>query len=75
MRKSRVFNDSLISIFITNTLGRFGLGIDMPGAAILTTFGFSSLAFWTDAMGLVIFSSVFIVLAYVAMHVLLVERR
>lgn len=60
---------------MTNTPSRFELNIEVPGATILTTFGFSSLAFWKDTMGLVIFSSVFIVLAYVAMHVLLVEKR
>lgn len=60
---------------MTNTGDRFELNIQVPGATILTTFGFSSRAFWTDTMGLVIFSSVFIVLAYVAMHILLVEKR
>jgi len=71
------FEALIVNEVITLTLRekKFGLAIEVPGAAILSTFGFSSRAFWTDTMGLVIFSSVFIVLAYVAMHVLLVERR
>ncbi|KAF8439184.1 transporter, ABC superfamily [Terfezia claveryi] len=54
---------------------KFGLDIDVPGSTILSTFGFNTLAFWNDVVGLAIFSGVFIVLAYAAMHVLLVERR
>lgn len=54
---------------------KFSLDIEVPGSTILSTFGFDSLAFWNDVVGLAIFSGVFIVLAYAAMHVLLVERR
>ncbi|KAF8475713.1 ATP-binding cassette sub-family G member 2 [Kalaharituber pfeilii] len=61
--------------YLTLREHKLGLEIEVPGATILSTFGFSSLAFWKDAAGLAIFSGVFIVLAYAAMHVLLVERR
>ncbi|KAJ9656445.1 FAD-dependent urate hydroxylase [Coniosporium apollinis] len=54
---------------------KYGLDIEVPGSAILSSFGFNVMALWRDAVGLAIFAGVFIVLAYVAMHVLLVERR
>ena len=54
---------------------RFGLDIEVPGATILSTFGFDSLAFWSDVTGLAVFAASFVVLAYLAMHVLLVEKR
>ncbi|KAI0473454.1 hypothetical protein GGR56DRAFT_647473 [Xylariaceae sp. FL0804] len=54
---------------------KYGLDITIPGAAILSTFGFDNGAKWMDVMNLGIFAAVFIVLAYVAMHVLLIERR
>ncbi|EAQ93123.1 hypothetical protein CHGG_01358 [Chaetomium globosum CBS 148.51] len=54
---------------------KIGIDITVPGAAILSSFGFDNQAMWPDIIGLGIFGAVFIVLAYAAMHVLLVERR
>ncbi|KAI9680374.1 MAG: ATP-binding cassette sub- G member 2 [Trizodia sp. TS-e1964] len=54
---------------------KYGLDIEVPGAAILSSFGFNSQAYWGDIAGLAIFSGAFVVLAYSAMHILLVERR
>ena len=54
---------------------RYGLDIEVPGASILSAFGFNNLALWNDVIGLAVFASVFIILAYVAMHFLLVEKR
>jgi ATP-binding cassette subfamily G (WHITE) protein 2 len=54
---------------------KINLDIVVPGAVILDTFGFDTQALWSDIIRLGIFSGVFIVLAYVAMHILLVERR
>jgi hypothetical protein len=68
---------------------KYGLQIEVPGAAILRIFGFDALAFWKDLGGLtIIFGTnplcfallliilgVFIIFAYAAMHILLVERR
>lgn len=54
---------------------RYGLDIRVPGAAILSSFGFNNSALWTDIRNLGIFAAVFILLAYAAMHVLLIERR
>ncbi|KAG4430218.1 hypothetical protein IFR05_014304 [Cadophora sp. M221] len=54
---------------------KLGLTIDVPGATILSSFGFNTQALWPDVTKLAIFAGAFIILAYVAMHVLLVERR
>lgn len=54
---------------------KYGLDIEVPGATILSTFGFDAFAYFSDAWGLVAFTGVFLLLSYVAMHVLLVERR
>ncbi|PHH59424.1 hypothetical protein CDD81_3210 [Ophiocordyceps australis] len=54
---------------------KYGLDITVPGAAILSSFGFDNGALWTDIRNLGIFAAVFIILAYSAMHLLLVEKR
>lgn len=54
---------------------KYGLQIDVPGASILSAFGFDVLALWNDVIGLGVFSAVWIVVAYGAMHLLLVEKR
>lgn len=54
---------------------KYGLDIEVPGASILSAFGFDVGALWTDVIGLAIFSGAFIVIAYIAMHFLLVEKR
>ncbi|MCJ1380399.1 hypothetical protein MMC17_003502 [Xylographa soralifera] len=54
---------------------RYGLDIEVPGASILSAFGFQVLALWNDVIGLAVMSAVLIVVAYGAMHVLLVEKR
>ncbi|CAM1510107.1 Fc.00g004420.m01.CDS01 [Cosmosporella sp. VM-42] len=54
---------------------KYGLDITVPGAAILSSFGFNNDALWPDIRNLGIFAAVFIVLSYAAMHFLLIERR
>jgi hypothetical protein len=54
---------------------KYGLDIEVPGSAILSSFGFNVLALWKDCVGLAVFGGVFVILAYLAMHILLVERR
>ncbi|KAL1975489.1 hypothetical protein VTN31DRAFT_3881 [Thermomyces dupontii] len=54
---------------------KYGLDIEVPGASILSAFGFDTLAMWKDIVGLAVISGAFIVIAYIAMHFLLVERR
>lgn len=54
---------------------RYGLDIEVPGASILSAFGFDVLALWNDVIGLAVISAASLVLAYGAMHLLLVEKR
>jgi ABC-type multidrug transport system ATPase subunit len=54
---------------------QYGLDIEVPGSAILSSFGFKVLAMWEDVVGLGVFCGVFLVLGYVAIHFLLVEKR
>ncbi|RFU77832.1 atp-binding cassette, subfamily g white, member 2 [Trichoderma arundinaceum] len=54
---------------------KYGLDITVPGAAILSSFGFQNGALWADIRNLGIFAGAFIILAYAAMHILLVEKR
>lgn len=54
---------------------KIGIDITVPGAAILSSFGFDNQAMWMDIINLGVFGVVFILLAYAAMHILLVERR
>jgi hypothetical protein len=61
--------------YLTLTERKFGLDIEVPGASILSAFGFNVLALWGDVIGLAVMSAVLIVVAYGAMHVLLVEKR
>ena len=61
--------------YLTLTDRKYGLDITVPGATILSSFGFDTQALWPDVINLAIFASAFIILAYIAMHILLVERR
>jgi uncharacterized membrane protein YeiB len=54
---------------------QYGLDIEVPGSAILSSFGFKVLAMWEDVIGLSVFCGVFLVLGYAAIHFLLVEKR
>ena len=54
---------------------KYGLNIEVPGSAILSSFGFDVLALWRDVAGLGIVSCAFFVLGFAALHFLLVERR
>ncbi|KAK5126799.1 hypothetical protein LTR85_009733 [Meristemomyces frigidus] len=54
---------------------QYGLDIEVPGSAILSSFGFDVLALWRDAVGLAVFCGVFLVLGYAALHIFLVEKR
>ncbi|KAI8629764.1 hypothetical protein F5Y19DRAFT_75536 [Xylariaceae sp. FL1651] len=54
---------------------KYGLDITVPGAAILSSFGFNNGAKWMDILNLSVFAAIFVVLAYTAMHFMLVEKR
>lgn len=61
--------------YLTLIEKKFGLSIEVPGATILSTFGFDSSAVPRDIAGLAGFFVFFLIVGYVALHYLLVERR
>ncbi|ODV88931.1 hypothetical protein CANCADRAFT_131233 [Tortispora caseinolytica NRRL Y-17796] len=61
--------------YLTLVEKKFGLSIDVPGATILSTFGFDAGAFWTDVYGLITILLSFFALAYLGMYFFLVESR
>lgn len=61
--------------YLTLTERKYGLSIEIPGATILSTFGFDSGAFTQDLIGLLVIFGLYLSAGYVAMHFLLVERR
>lgn len=61
--------------YLTLIEQKFGLSIEVPGATILSTFGFDSSAVPTDIAGLFGFFLFFLVVGYIALHFMLVERR
>ncbi|KAM9914385.1 hypothetical protein OXX69_000683 [Metschnikowia pulcherrima] len=54
---------------------KYGLSIEVPGAVILSTFGFNVSAFWNDISYLVGWGCTFVVLGYVFLHYFTFERR
>lgn len=54
---------------------KFGLSIEVPGAVILSSFGFTVSAFWDDVILLIVWLAVFTVLGYVFLHFYAIERR
>jgi ATP-binding cassette subfamily G (WHITE) protein 2 len=54
---------------------KYGIDIKVPGASILSSFGFDTQALWPDVISLGVFAAAFILLAYIAMHFMLIERR
>ena len=61
--------------YLTLIDNKYGLDITVPGAAILSSFGFNTQAMWHDVLDLGIICAAFLVIAYAAMHFLLVEKR
>ncbi|KAI5954232.1 ADP1 [Candida jiufengensis] len=54
---------------------KFGLSIEVPGAVILSTFGFKVGAFWHDVSYLGGLSVVFLVLGYIFLYYFTIEKR
>lgn len=54
---------------------RFGLKIDVPGATILSTFGFNAKNYWTDVIRLSSMFGLFIFIAYIWLVLFVKERR
>lgn len=54
---------------------KYGLSIEVPGAVILSTFGFDVSAFWKDLCYLGAWGFVFLIFGYIFLHYFTVERR
>lgn len=54
---------------------KYGLSIEVPGAVILSTFGFNVSAFWHDISYLAAWGVVFVALGYVFLHQFTYEKR
>jgi ABC-2 type transporter len=61
--------------YLTLVDHKFGLDIEVPGASILSAFGFDNQGYWRDVIGLGVIAGTFLILAYGAMHFFLVEKR
>ena len=61
--------------YLTLVDKKYGLDIEVPGSAILSSFGFNVLALWWDVVGLGVICGAFLLLGYAAIHILLVEKR
>lgn len=53
----------------------YGLEIDVPGAVILSTFGFNSGAYWKDVQSLGIMAGTFFAVAFIWLQLRVNERR
>lgn len=54
---------------------KYGLSIEVPGAVILSSFGFNVSAFWNDVTFLGSWIVVFLVIGYLFLHFFTIERR
>lgn len=54
---------------------KYGLSIEVPGAVILSTFGFDVSAYWRDVTSLTVSIFTFLILGYVFLHYLMIEKR
>lgn len=54
---------------------KYGLSIEVPGAVILSTFGFNVAAYWKDVTALLAWAGTFLVLGYLFLHFYTYERR
>ena len=54
---------------------KYGLTIDVPGATILSTFGFDAQGYWWDVLKLVGMFCTFLVLGFIGLHRFVKEKR
>ena len=54
---------------------KYGLNIEIPGATILSTFGFQIQNFGFDIKMLLLFNVIFILLGYLALRLIVIEKR
>ncbi|CAG8499765.1 4595_t:CDS:10 [Paraglomus occultum] len=61
--------------YLQLTEEKFGLTIDVPGATILSTFGFDAAAYWADVIKLSVMFTSFIILSFVCLQLFVKEKR
>lgn len=54
---------------------KYGLSIEVPGAVILSTFGFNVAAYWKDVTALLAWAGTFLILGYLFLHLYTYEKR
>ncbi|CAG8514342.1 13989_t:CDS:10 [Ambispora leptoticha] len=62
-------------VYLQLTEQKFGLSIDVPGATILTTFGFDASAYWTDVLKLTTLFVSALVLSFLCLQFFVKEKR
>ncbi|KAK9708293.1 FAD-dependent urate hydroxylase [Basidiobolus ranarum] len=61
--------------YLQLTEKKYGLQIDIPGATILSTFGFNAANYWPDVVKLSVMFCVFIVLSFICLQMFVKEKR
>ncbi|ORY03173.1 ABC transporter [Basidiobolus meristosporus CBS 931.73] len=61
--------------YLQLTEKKYGLQIDIPGATILSTFGFNAANFWPDVIKLSSMFCIFIILSFVCLQMFVKEKR
>ncbi|KAK9712006.1 FAD-dependent urate hydroxylase [Basidiobolus ranarum] len=61
--------------YLQLTEKKYGLQIDIPGATILSTFGFNAANYWPDVIKLSSMFCIFIVLSFVCLQMFVKEKR
>lgn len=54
---------------------KYGLSIEVPGAVILSTFGFDTSAFWKDVSYLIAWTLTFLITGYILLDLFTIEKR
>jgi ABC-type multidrug transport system permease subunit len=62
-------------VYLQLTEKKYGLEIDVPGATILSTFGFDATAYWMDVAKLAGMCGGFILVAFLSLQILVKEKR
>ncbi|CAG8558234.1 14293_t:CDS:10 [Cetraspora pellucida] len=62
-------------VYLQLTEEKYGLQIDVPGATILSTFGFNASAYWPDVTKLTLLFMSFIVLSFTCLQLFVKELR
>ncbi|KAK9727972.1 FAD-dependent urate hydroxylase [Basidiobolus ranarum] len=61
--------------YLQLTEKKYGLQIDIPGATILSTFGFNAANYWSDVVKLSMMFCIFIILSFICLQLFVKEKR